>query len=226
MRSTLLISLILGLLASCSTTSNDHLRLKARSDDSVIGPGDTVTVVDDMRKEAVMASARITPDGRMEIPGLGLVDVAGMTARQLRRSLADQYVDIYGRTDLSVDVLAPDQRYYVYGEVAIPGRFDLTNGCTIFEAIERSQPDLTVGDLSKVRLVRGSAEAESVTHFNVRRMARGDLSFNMVLLDGDILYVPPTTVGHVLSPIMSRPAPADPEVRRLRIARDEEESEY
>ncbi|MFT7679239.1 MAG: protein involved in polysaccharide export with SLBB domain [Planctomycetota bacterium] len=223
MRSTLLISLILGLLASCSTTSNEHLRLQARSDDSVIGPGDTVTVVDDMRKEAIMASARITADGQMEVPGLGLVDVSGMTARQLRRSLADQYVDIYGRTDLSVDVLAPDQRYYVYGEVSVPGRFDLSNGCTVFEAVERAQVDRNTGDLTKVRLVRGTLDAEQVTHFNVRRMARGDLSFNMVLLDGDILYVPPTAVGQVLSPVMSRPAPADPEVRRLRIDPNEED---
>lgn len=223
MRSTLLLSLILGLLASCSTTSNDHLRLQARSDDSVIGPGDTVTVVDDMRKEAVMASARIAPDGRMEMPGLGLVSVSGMTARQLRRSLSDQYVEIYGRTDLSVDVLAPDQRYYVYGEVAIPGRFDLSNGCTIFEAVERSQPNLNTGDMTGVRLIRGAADAEQVTHFNVRRMARGDLSFNMVLLDGDILYIPPTAVGQVLSPVLSRSEPADPDVRRLRIDPIEED---
>lgn len=221
MRTTLLLSLIFGLLASCSTTSNDHLRLQARSDDSVIGPGDTVTVVDDMRKEAVMASARITADGRMKIPGLGMVEVAGMTARQLRRTLADQYVEIYGRTDLSVDVLAPDKRYYVYGEVAIPGRFDLGDGCTVFEAVERSQPDRNTGNLTSVRLIRGGADSEQVTHFNVRRMARGDLSFNMTLLDGDILYVPPTAVGQVLSPVLSRPKPADPEVRRMRIEPNE-----
>lgn len=213
-----LTALTLGLLVACRSTSNEHLRIQARADDAVIAPGDTVTVVDELRPEATLASARIASDGRMDVPGLGLIEVAGFTRRGLESKLTERFRGIHGQTDVAVDILPPDNSYYVYGEVARSGRFGMSDGCTAYEAVMGAEPDTSIADLSSVRLVRGELAEEQIVHVNIRRMTRGDVTFNVTLQDGDILYVPPTAVGRLVSPVLSRPKPSeDPEVRRLRV---------
>ena len=216
MRSLFLSAVTLALLVACRSTSNEHLRVQARADDDTIAPGDTVTVVDELRPQVIMASARIHADGRMEFPELGLVEVTGFTPRGLREDLGKRYRDVYGDSVVAVDVLPPDRRYYVYGEIARPGRFGLDSGVTAFEAVTRAEPDRNTADLTAVRLVRGEGNDEQVVELNVRRMGKGDLTFNISLQDGDILYVPPTAVGRALSPILPAPKPTEDEVRRLR----------
>lgn len=221
MRSLPYLAVLLAFLVGCRSTSNEHLRIQARADDDVIAPGDTVTIVDELRPEATLASARITADGRMEVPGLGLVDVAGLTRRGLETELAGRYREVYGQTDVTVDVLLPESSYYVYGEVARAGRYGLDDGRTAYEAIMEAEPDRSMADLTSVRLLRGEQTDEQVVELNVRRMARGDLTFNVSLQGGDILYVPPTAVGRVVSPIMPRSEPEAREVRRLRVEDEE-----
>ncbi|MFT5199223.1 MAG: protein involved in polysaccharide export with SLBB domain [Planctomycetota bacterium] len=198
----ILLALLSGFCSSCTATSNSHLHLQARAADDVIAPGDTVSVVDTLRPETVMASARIDSDGRMEFPGLGTVEVVGKSRFELHEELRELYAPVYGNTKLNVDIAQPVERFYVYGEVSRPGRYKLTRGLTALEGTMNAGPDDHYADLRVVRLIRGNTQDSKTTKLNIRKMARGNLSFNVALQNGDILYVPPTPVGSVLSPIM------------------------
>jgi protein involved in polysaccharide export with SLBB domain len=198
----ILLALLCSFCSSCTATSNSHLHLQARAADDVIAPGDTVSVVDTLRPETVMASARIDRDGRMEFPGLGTVDVVGKSRFELHEELRELYAPVYGYTKLNVDIAQPVERFYVYGEVSRPGRYKLTRGLTALEGTMNAGPDDHYADLRVVRLIRGSTQDSKTTKLNIRKMARGNLSFNVALQNGDIIYVPPTPVGSVLSPIM------------------------
>lgn len=198
----ILLALLSGFCGSCRSVSNDHLHLQARAADDVIAPGDTVSVVDTLRPETIMASARIDQAGRMEFPGVGMVQVVGMSRFELHEELRELYAPVYGSTKLNVDIVQPGERFYIYGEVARPGRYKLTHGLTALEGTMNAGPDENYADLRVVRLIRGNAGASKTTKLNIRRMARGNFSFNIDLQNGDILYVPPTPVGSVLSPIM------------------------
>jgi len=198
----ILLALLSGFCGACQSTSNGHLHLQARAADDVIAPGDTVSVVDTLRPETVMASARIDRNGRMEFPGLGTVEVAGKSRFELHEELRELYAPVYGNTKLNVDIAQPAERFYVYGEVARPGRYKLTRGLTALEGTMNAGPDENYADLRVVRLIRGGSENAKTTKMNIRKMARGNLSFNVALQNGDILYVPPTPVGSVLSPIL------------------------
>ncbi|MBL4771105.1 MAG: polysaccharide biosynthesis/export family protein [Planctomycetes bacterium] len=199
----ILLALLSGFCGSCRSASNGHLHLQARAADDVIAPGDTVSVVDTLRPETVMASARINRDGKMEFPGLGMIQVTGMSRFELHEQLRELYAPVYGNTKLNVDIVQPNARFYVYGEVTRPGRYKLTRGLTALEGTMNAGPDESYADLRVVRLIRGGSEISKTTKLNIRKMARGNLSFNVALQDGDILYVPPTPVGSVFSPIMS-----------------------
>ncbi len=205
MRSSLLLillALLSGFCGSCRSASNDHLHLQARAADDVIASGDTVSVVDTLRPETIMASARIDSSGKMEFPGVGMIQVTGMSRFELHEELRELYAPVYGNTKLNVDIVQPGERFYIYGEVARPGRYKLTRGLTALEGVMDAGPDESYADLRVVRLIRGKAGVSKTTKLNIRRMARGNLSFNIDLQHGDILYVPPTPVGSLLSPIM------------------------
>ncbi len=205
MRSSLLLvllALLSGFCGSCRSASNDHLHLQARAADDVIAPGDLVSVVDILRPETIMASARIDGSGHMEFPGVGMVQVSGMSRFELHEQLRELYAPVYGNTKLNVDIVQPNERFYVYGEVERPGRYKLSNGLTVLEGTMNAGPDANYADLRVVRLIRGQAGSAKTVKLNIRQMARGNLSLNMDLQNGDILYVPPTPVGSVFSPIM------------------------
>lgn len=194
----ILSSLFLG---ACRTASNSHLHLQARADDDVIAAGDTVSIVDRMRPDVVMASAKIGADGKMEFPGLGKLPVSGQSSMQLHEELRERYNDVYGRSELNVSIAKPQERFYVYGEVARPGRYPLERGLTVLEGTINAGPDESYADLSRVRLIRGTGTKEHTTNLNIRAIGRGNTSFNVALEDGDILYVPPTMFGKVVAPI-------------------------
>ena len=188
-------------LGACRSASNSHLHLQARADDDVIAAGDTVSIVDRVRPDVVMASARIGADGQMEFPGLGKIPVHGQSPTQLHEALRERYNEVYGHSELNVSISKPQDRFYVYGEVARPGRYPLERGLTVLEGTINAGPDESYADLSRVRLVRGSKEKEYTTTLNIRAIGRGNTSFNIALENGDILYVPPTMFGKVVAPI-------------------------
>ncbi|HPF15698.1 MAG: polysaccharide biosynthesis/export family protein [Planctomycetes bacterium] len=189
-------------LGACRSASNGHLYLQAGADDDRISTGDTVSVVDKARPDVVMASARIGSDGQMEFPGLGKLDVSGQSELELHEMLRERYNEVYGSSQLEVSVVRPGMRFYVYGEVARPGRYVLEKGLTALEGTMLAGPDDSYADLTQVRLIRGPKGEERTTELNIRSIARGKTNFNVALEDGDILYVPPTAVGHVLSPML------------------------
>ncbi|MDF1836870.1 MAG: polysaccharide biosynthesis/export family protein, partial [Planctomycetota bacterium] len=171
-----LLALLSGFCGSCQSTSDGHLHLQARAADDVIAPGDTVSVVDTLRPETVMASARIDRNGGMEFPGLGTVEVAGKSRFELHEELRALYAPVYGNTKLNVDIAQPNERFYVYGEVARPGRYKLTRGLTALEGAMNAGPDEHYADLRVVRLIRGDLKNSKTTKLNIRKMARGNLS--------------------------------------------------
>ncbi len=205
MRHILLLSVLLcaSLLGSCRSASNGHLHLQARADDDRIAPGDTVSIVDRMRPDTVMASAKIGAEGEMIFPGLGSLKVAGQSKIELHDLLYKRYNEVYHSTELDVSVATAESRFFVYGEVNRPGRYVLEQGITALEGAMMAGPNESYANLGSVRLIRGKGETERTTELNIRRIARGDSQFNVTLENGDILYIPSTAVGKILSPITS-----------------------
>ena len=56
----------------------------------------------------------------------------------------------------------------------------------------------TLANLGRVKVIRPDAENPLVVVINVREMLQtGNTTYNILLRDRDIVYVPPTFVGHV-----------------------------
>ncbi|NQT38308.1 MAG: SLBB domain-containing protein, partial [Planctomycetes bacterium] len=80
--------------------------------------------------------ARVTPEGTIALPAIGSVGVQGLTLAQLQRELNQRYRRVVEGIEV-VPVLARRAPRYVYvlGEVAGPGRFEMTGPTTLTQAI-------------------------------------------------------------------------------------------
>jgi protein involved in polysaccharide export with SLBB domain len=198
---TCLTACILVLSAACASTSNDYLRLQASAYADTISPGDEITVTDRMTGNAVFALARVSPDGTVELPAIGPVQVAGLSAERLRRELGRQYADLDIPTQLHVERNSPLASFTVIGEVRREGRFALEPGTTVSQAVAMADPDPDYADLFQVRIVRGEGENERSRNIDLRLIEMGNRAHDMVLRDGDILFVPVTAFGRAVSPV-------------------------
>jgi polysaccharide biosynthesis/export protein len=166
---------------------------KLRAQDTVV-----VTVVG--QPDFASKKYVIDPTGDVQLPLVGAVPAAGLTAEELakdlRRRLADGFlVD----PQVKVDVERP-RRVFVFGGVATQGMFPLTDNMTLIELLARTG----YGGASEALIIRPRSsrdpalpadEADSdVIRVNLRELEKdletGNLSRNLLLQEGDTIYIP------------------------------------
>jgi len=145
-------------------------------------------------------SQLVRQDGKITLNLVGDVKVAGLTpseaARKIEALLRTYYVD----PQVSVRVSATNsQRYYVFGEVSAVGAFRYTGRDTLLNVLAQSQPTFAAWK-SQVKVIRPSHEEgrRRVMTVDAERMIKeGKLEQNILLEEGDIVYVPPTPLAWV-----------------------------
>ena len=98
----------------------------------------------------------IDEDGKITLPYIGEVTAAGRTTSQLEHDIYKAYVDggIYKPT-ISVTVTASEKYYFMWGEVGSPGRYPLTSGTTLLQAIASAGGYSPYANEKKIQLTRG-----------------------------------------------------------------------
>ena len=135
----------------------------------------------------------IGPDGRAAIPYIGNVKLAGLTlneAKALIQSKLSEYIRI---PSMSVSVKTYGKRkIYVMGEVAKPGIQELDiDSLNAYAAITSAGGFTKRGRSTRVQVLRVIDDTMYYTQLNMKTyVKRHDLTQNVVLQDGDIVYVP------------------------------------
>lgn len=79
---------------------------------------------------------RVTPEGTISLPAIGPVPAQGLTLTELQEEINERYRrEIEGIEVIPVLVQRAPRYVYVLGEVANPGRFELTGPTTVLQAI-------------------------------------------------------------------------------------------
>jgi polysaccharide export outer membrane protein len=174
--------------------------------DGPIGPRDRIDirVVQDPTLNTV---STVGDDGRIALPLLGKVDVAGMTPSQveaqLKSLLEAKYVT---RADVSVQVVEYGNRpISVVGAVTHPGRINATANITLIQALTQAG-GLASGYGKTLYVLRtghnGLTEQISVDIEDL--MVNGNPDLNLPLAPNDVVNVPTDTpiVVYVLGEVM------------------------
>ncbi len=87
-------------------------------------------------------------------------------------------------------------RIYVLGEVGIPGLLEAKTDITVLEAISKAGGVKLTAAKSKSRIVRGDISNPEVIPLDLKKLIdKSDLSLNVKLHNGDVIYVPTTFMG-------------------------------
>jgi protein involved in polysaccharide export with SLBB domain len=161
---------------------------RAITPDYVLGPGDGIAVSIWGEYEE-KSDARVAPDGKINLPTVGMVMVKGLTLTQTHE-LIDLEVKKYYRnvkTGVSLTSLRVFQ-ISVLGHVLMPGAYTATPVRRVSDAIGQAGGILSGGSSRSIQLQRNGqvvALADLVA-FN----RKGDQATNPELRDGDVIFVP------------------------------------
>ncbi|MFP4106075.1 MAG: polysaccharide biosynthesis/export family protein, partial [Phycisphaerae bacterium] len=158
----------------------------------------------------------VSPDGKLNLPLVGSIYVAGKTVSEIEESISRQAERFYEDAAVRVNVVGYNsQRFYVIGQVRMAGPVPWTGRDSLLEVLARAQPTLEawperirvirpvgrqVGGYvprtnSKLYMATGVEDADTevkpkVMTVNYLAMVRhGDLSKNILLQPNDIIYV-------------------------------------
>jgi polysaccharide export outer membrane protein len=142
----------------------------------------------------------VRPDGRISLPRLGDVTVAGMTPARLDELITDRYAEIIRDPDVTVVVQEIGAEVvYVLGEVNQPGGYPLNPyGTTVLGAIALAEGFKNTAKLSSVILIK--QDASGIPHperLNLTRAVGGSREEDPFLEGSEIVYVPSTFIAQL-----------------------------
>lgn len=166
----------------------------AEPDSYLLNAGDLIQIIvfqePDLNREV-----RISQNGRIQLPLIGNVNLAGKTVQEATDKIFALYDgDFLINPQINLTVLEYSQRRVnVMGEVNSPGTiiFPPEESMTIIDAISRAGGPNSLGNLRRVSLIRQSEEGEIQTYtINVDEIMSGNSEVLWVLQKDDTIVVP------------------------------------
>ncbi len=180
----------------------------------VVAPPDQLKISSKRVREINGHVETIRPDGKITLPLLGSVFVAGRTVEEISADLQERSRDFYGDVDVSVKVSSfRSKKVFVFGEVSSPGPYTYDGANTVLEMLAVSQPS-RLADPARIHVLRphpnGDVRKRMTIDLN-KMIVEGDTTLDAVLEEGDIIYVPANplaTVGLALQQVLLPLSPA------------------
>lgn len=208
------------LLAGCSVGNPQAIEAWAKPYETnvtatryVVQPPDELELRCAQVPEVNMQRQRVRPDGKITFEVLGEFEVAGKTPEEIATMVGQRVKELYTLPgDHAVDVrvvLFLSHVYYVVGQVSRPGPRGYTGRDDLLTSIADAQPNAMAWQ-RRIRVVRPAPqEGNEPLIFEVdykKMVAKGQTTKDVLLQEGDVVYVPPTVlaaIGMVLEEFIS-----------------------
>lgn len=155
----------------------------------VVGPGDEVRLLLWGRVNA-QHNLTVDRDGKITIPNVGPIFVAGMTFEEMSKNLIKQAEQIVGTNiDISMGSLKTIP-IFVLGDVRRPGAYTIGSFATITDALMIAGGPSDIGTMRKIQVKRKDRLLTTFDLYDL--LLKGDKSKDVVLQSGDVIFVPVT----------------------------------
>lgn len=149
--------------------------------------GDRLVVTIHAAPEPFSAQHVVDEQGRINLPYIGAVPVAGKSCAQAQKDIETEYIGQKYYKTVTVIIVPPESEYSVSGEVLRPGPYPLTRNLTVLQALARAGRFTEYADKTKIRLIRGS----EVVTINAVAITDGKQK-DITIIPGDVIEVPRT----------------------------------
>jgi polysaccharide biosynthesis/export protein len=162
------------------------------SDDYLIGRGDTLQISVWKEPEASVPNEVVRPDGKITLPLIKEVEVAGLTPRQAEALITQKIGKFIADPNVTVVVSAINsQKIYLIGAVKKEGAIPYTYGMTVMQTLSEAGGLNDYAKRRKIYVLRTENGREYRLDFNYEEVMRGQrMEQNIVLLPGDTVVVP------------------------------------
>lgn len=132
----------------------------------------------------------VRPDGKLDFPLIGEVDVDGKSVTQVREELAERLAEYIKNPRVSVNISKwGTTRVYVLGEVKTPGLYELDKSRRVLDAIGKAGAYTKDAAKRNVFLIHQNHQGEPIKIDLIKMLREGDMSQNYELREGDVVYL-------------------------------------
>ncbi|MDA8125061.1 MAG: SLBB domain-containing protein, partial [Deltaproteobacteria bacterium] len=169
----------------------------------VIGTGDEVKLLLWGRINA-QHDLTVDRDGKITIPQIGPLYVAGMTFEEMSKQILKQAEQVVGtNVDISMGSLKTIP-VFILGDVRRPGSYTIGSFATITDALLLAGGPTEIGSMRQVQLKR---KGQLITTFDLYDLLlMGDKTKDATLMAGDVVFVPVTGPMVGIAGNVKRPA--------------------
>src|SRR5262245_2189727 len=157
-----------------------------------IGAGDVLEIVVWKEPDASVPTATVRPDGKISIPFIKEIHVAGLTPSALETMLTQKLSAYFRNPQITVLVKEVNsQKIYVIGEVKKEGAIRLQAPMTVLQVLAEAGGITDYAKRSKIQIYRIEGQKQKVYHFDYSEAVRGiQVEQNFQVLPGDTIVVP------------------------------------
>ena len=169
----------------------------------VLGAGDEV-VIEVWGPSEFNVKQKITPDGTINIQGVGPISLNGLTMAEAQDRIASKVSGVMGGANVKVSLgQIRSIKVNIAGEVMVPGTYTLPSLATVFNAIYSAGGVNRIGSLRAIKVYRDSKEIATLDVYDY--LINGKYDTNIRLEDNDMIIVQPydsyvTVTGKVKRP--------------------------
>lgn len=158
----------------------------------IVGPDDQLNI-NVYGNSLVNWKLNVSPEGNINIPGVGLLSVAGKTIEQattsIKSKLAASNYAIGRGTSVQVSLgNIRSIKVIIVGEVVKPGTYTLPSLATVFNALYSASGPNDNGSFRQIEIIRNNRVIRHLDIYDF--LVKGDQKDNIGLQDQDIIRVP------------------------------------
>lgn len=140
----------------------------------------------------------VRPDGKITVQLIGDVQASGRTPNEVAKDIEGKIGRFKRGARVTVSVLsAQSSTITILGEVRRPGTFLLAKHTRIAEALGTASGPTLFANADSITIVRGAGENVQIIPVDLDAIRSGNLSTNVLIQGGDIVYVPPTILAKI-----------------------------
>lgn len=152
-----------------------------------VGPQDILKIIV-WREQDFTGLYTVHSDGKITLPLTGDIQAGGLTADEIQKNVVAALSKLIQKPNVTVTVQQVlSQKYFMDGEVARPGEYQLNSPITVLEAISIAGGLREFANSKKIYVLRGDQQLR----FNYKDVIKGkNLDQNIYLQSGDHVIVP------------------------------------
>ncbi|MBD3379938.1 MAG: hypothetical protein GF408_05690 [Candidatus Omnitrophica bacterium] len=138
-------------------------------------------------------------DGKVSLPLIGDVMARGRTPKELAEAISGKMAYYVKEPRIAVGVKKMgEKKVFIMGQVLSQGSYRLERNDRIIDLVTRAGGFTDNAVPSCIHIVRGDYDDPKIVRANLDRLIhRADISQNVYLMEGDIVYVPETEIENL-----------------------------